>query len=79
MRETKCELVRRELDELMLEEEFSRATAEHLEACAGCREFQRQQTKLRQIVGGLGTVAAPPDFDFRLRARLANEAGPFQL
>ena len=26
------------------------------------------------MVGGLGTVAAPPDFDFRLRARLANDS-----
>jgi hypothetical protein len=32
------------------------------------------QTKLRQIVGSLGTVSAPADFDFRLRARLANES-----
>jgi hypothetical protein len=27
------------------------------------------------VVGSLGTVAAPPDFDFRLRARLANDSG----
>jgi hypothetical protein len=33
-----------------------------------------QQTKLRKIVGSLGTVEAPADFDFRLRARLANDA-----
>ena len=74
MRETKCELVRRELDELMLDEESSQAAAEHLESCAGCREFQRQQTKLRQMVGSLGTVNAPADFDFRLRARLAADS-----
>jgi hypothetical protein len=45
-----------------------------LETCADCREFHRQQTKLRQIVGSLGTVNAPADFDFRLRARLAADA-----
>ena len=71
MKDTRCELVRRELEELMLNDEFSANAAEHLQACADCREFQRQQTKLRQIVGSLGTVSAPADFDFRLRARLA--------
>jgi hypothetical protein len=75
MRKNDCEVIRRELDELMLDEASSPAAAEHLRECAACREFHQKQTKLRQIVGGLGTVAAPPDFDFRLRARLANEAG----
>ena len=75
MRKNKCELIRRELDELMLHEAYSSTAVEHLRECAECREFQDKQTKLRQIVGSLGTVSAPPDFDFRLRARLANEAG----
>ncbi|HET9525488.1 MAG TPA: hypothetical protein VFO99_04940 [Pyrinomonadaceae bacterium] len=74
MKQKRCELVRRELEELMLNEEFSAAAAEHLQTCSNCREFQRQQTKLRRIVGSLGTVNAPADFDFRLRARLAADA-----
>ena len=74
MNDTRCELVRRELEEALLNEEFSTAAAEHLRGCADCREFERQQTKLRQIVGSLGTVSAPADFDFRLRARLASES-----
>jgi len=74
MRKNNCELIRRELDELMLDEACSSSMADHLRNCAGCREFQEKQTKLRRIVGSLGTVAAPPDFDFRLRARLANES-----
>ena len=74
MKDTRCELVRRELEELTLNEEFSAGAAEHLQTCADCREFQRQQTKLRQIVGSLGTVSAPADFDFRLRARLAADS-----
>lgn len=74
MKQKRCELVRRELEELMLNEEFSAAAAEHLQTCSDCREFQRQQTKLRRIVGSLGTVSAPADFDFRLRARLAADA-----
>ena len=74
MKDTRCELVRRELEELPLNDEFSATAAEHLQACNDCREFQRQQTKLRQIVGSLGTVSAPADFDFRLRARLAADS-----
>ena len=74
MKDKRCELVRRELEELMLDEEFSTAAHEHLQACADCREFQRQQSKLRQMVGSLGTVNAPADFDFRLRARLAADS-----
>jgi hypothetical protein len=71
MRKNNCEVIRQELDELMPGEACSTAATEHLRECVSCREFDEQQTKLRQIVGSLGTVEAPPDFDFRLRARLA--------
>jgi hypothetical protein len=74
MRKNNCEVIRRELDELMLDEKCSSAVVEHLRECAACSEFHQKQTKLREIVGSLGTVAAPPDFDFRLRARLASES-----
>jgi len=74
MRKNNCEVIRQELDELTLGETISAAAAEHLRECAECREFNEKQTRLRQIVGGQGTVSAPPDFDFRLRARLANGA-----
>ena len=74
MRKNICEPVRRELDELMLDETCSTTALDHLRECGACREFHEKQTKLRQIVGSLGTVAAPADFDFRLRARLANES-----
>lgn len=81
MKDKRCEPVRRELEELMLNEDFSAVTAKHLQTCSDCRDFQRQQTKLRQIVGSLGMVNAPADFDFRLRARLAadSEAPSFRF
>ena len=75
MRKNNCEVVRRELDELMPGDASSTAASEHLRDCASCREFHEQQTKLRQIVGSLGTIEAPADFDFRLRARLAQSNG----
>ena len=74
MRKNNCELIRRELDELMLDETCSTTAVEHLRECGECHEFYEKQTKLREIVGSLGTVTAPADFDFRLRARLANES-----
>lgn len=74
MKEKRCESVRRELEELSLNEDVGVAAAGHLQTCSDCREFQRQQLKLRQIVGSLGTVNAPADFDFRLRARLAADS-----
>ena len=72
MRKNNCGVVRQELDELMLDEACSSSAAAHLRECGECREFHQQQTRLRQIVGSLGTVSAPADFDFRLRARLAS-------
>jgi len=74
MTKINCEVIRRELDELMLDDACSDAAVAHLRECSACREFHAQQTNLRQIVGSLGTVAAPADFDFRLRARLANDS-----
>lgn len=74
MRDKQCNVIRRELEALALNEEFSVTAAGHIRGCADCREFQRQQMKLRQIIGSLGTVNAPADFDFRLRARLAAES-----
>jgi hypothetical protein len=80
MRKNDCEIVRRELDELTLGESCGAAALAHLQDCSECLEFNEKQTRLRQMVGSLGTVAAPADFDFRLRARLANESsGAFHL
>jgi hypothetical protein len=79
MKKNNCGVVRQELDELMLDQECSASAAAHLRECNECREFQQQQTRLRQIIGGLGTVAAPADFDFRLRARLANSSSASYL
>ena len=74
MTETSCREIRINLEHLLLDDDLSPATAAHLQSCADCREFHLRQTKLRQIVGSLGTVNAPADFDFRLRARLAADA-----
>jgi hypothetical protein len=73
MKHTICDQVRFEIDEKDLTAALSTSAMEHLRHCSECQEFQNKETKLRQIVGSLEPVNAPPDFDFRLRARLAND------
>jgi hypothetical protein len=48
----------------------ARAVA-HAEVCVSCGETLRGREALRGLVRGLGRVEAPPDFEFRLRARMA--------
>jgi hypothetical protein len=72
MSKTTCSTIRRQLDELMLGDPQSPDVSQHLRECNACRDFHEKQTKLRQIVGSLGTVSAPSDFDFRLRSKLAS-------
>ncbi len=72
MKNINCKAVRRELDESLPFENFSAALRDHLQGCADCRDLHQRQMRLQQIVGSLETVAAPGDFDFRLRARLAD-------
>ena len=79
MMKTNCKTIRRELDEMNLGEESSPSVMLHLQQCEECQEFHQSRTKLRQLVASLETVAAPADFDFRLRARLAGEkAGSYR-
>jgi len=73
MRKTNCDEIRRQLDEAKLNDACSASVMLHLKQCAECQEFHQSRTKLRRLMGSLEPVGAPPDFDFRLRARLANE------
>lgn len=68
-----CRDIHREIEEAGQADSLSLVANDHLKHCAACETFYREQFKLRQIVSSLGTVAAPGDFDFRLRARLAGE------
>jgi hypothetical protein len=66
-----CTAFRQEFEALEIGEPPSAAAQAHLNSCPACRSFQSERLSLRQLVGSLGTVNAPPDFDFRLRARIA--------
>lgn len=78
-----CRNIRREIEEADCTEAASATVSGHLAECSRCEAFYAEQSKLRQIVSDLGTVSAPNDFEFRLRARLANEkrgaTQPFRL
>lgn len=67
-----CKTYRLEIDEVRdVDAQLPAATEAHLRVCQSCRTFATERQTLRAIVGDLEKVAAPPDFDFRLRARLA--------
>src|SRR5882724_3625273 len=84
MRNMNCRNVRHEIEEAASRDLLSSEVNHHLSNCVACKTLFREQTRLQELVASLGTVEAPGDFDFRLRARLAGEkrgaeAQPFAL
>jgi len=73
MRVAICKTVCREIEEAESGQRLSTSVTEHLGGCPECQSFYDERIKLRQLVASLEAVAAPPDFDFRVRSRLANE------
>ncbi|MDQ3817429.1 MAG: hypothetical protein M3362_07030 [Acidobacteriota bacterium] len=66
-----CKACQIEIEELEIEEGLSGLARAHIDACAACRAFHDERQSLRRLVGSLEPVSAPPDFEFRLRSRLA--------
>src|SRR3712207_5392358 len=66
-----CKTYRREIEEAAGRAPLGREAEAHLAACGACRDFLRERAALVGLVGGLGRVAAPDDFEIRLRARMA--------
>ena len=73
MKSMNCRSVRREIEEANPGDLFHPDANLHIENCLECETFADEHLKLQKIVSSLGTVAAPDDFEFRLRARLAAE------
>jgi hypothetical protein len=71
MNKIDCRTVRHEIEEAASGTLFSAPAREHLGNCASCATFSNEQQKLKNMVASLGTIEAPSDFDFKLRARLA--------
>jgi hypothetical protein len=66
-----CKVFRTEIEEASDGGALGRGAASHAEGCASCGATLREREALRRLVGGLGRVEAPHDFEFRLRARMA--------
>ena len=71
MRTMNCQKVRRAIEATDRGELLTKAAAEHIRECAACEKLNDEHVTLRNITANLGTIEAPADFDFRLRARLA--------
>lgn len=74
-----CQACRIEIEESETSESLSAEARVHTGTCSSCRRLREEHLALRRLVGSLDRVAAPPDFDLRLRARLAagiNEEQP---
>jgi hypothetical protein len=68
-----CKTICREIEEADQGDNVTASVMEHLAGCRQCQRFYDERRKLRQLVASLETVAAPPDFDLRVRSRIANE------
>jgi hypothetical protein len=67
---------RREIVEAADGDALGRGARAHADACRACAEELRGGESLRALVRGLGKVEAPADFEYRLRARMANAGTP---
>jgi hypothetical protein len=66
-----CLECRTEIETAARADDLTARVAAHLDVCDACRQFHTERRRLRALVGELEPVAAPPDFEFRLRARIA--------
>jgi hypothetical protein len=67
-----CKNVCREIEEANYGDALTASTMAHLAGCGNCHRFYDERRKLRQLVASLEPVAAPADFDMRVRSRLAS-------
>ena len=72
MKYMNCRDVRRDIDRAGSNDYLSPAAHAHLETCQSCATLSRQQSNLHSILSSLPHVETPNDFDFRVRARIAD-------
>jgi len=65
-----CKTYREEIEELAGVGRLGLEARAHVNACEACRHLEQERASLRRLVRSLETVAAPADFEFRLRARM---------
>jgi hypothetical protein len=73
----KCKQIREAIDAASRHNSYSGHVASHLSGCPDCHRYSDEASSLLRLLGAQPRVEAPPDFEFRLRARIANaQAAP---
>ncbi|MDX2041204.1 MAG: hypothetical protein SF097_08140 [Acidobacteriota bacterium] len=76
-----CKDVKASVDTASRQNPIEREAHAHLAGCPDCRSYSDQSSALLALLSAQPRVAAPADFDFRLRARIARKqaepASPF--
>ncbi|HEX2491338.1 MAG TPA: hypothetical protein VHR27_18145 [Blastocatellia bacterium] len=65
----KCKQIREEIDAAS-RHDMCGDVRSHLDACPDCRRYSDETASLIRLLGAQPRVEAPPDFEFRLRARM---------
>ncbi|HEV2666500.1 MAG TPA: hypothetical protein VG324_16395, partial [Blastocatellia bacterium] len=65
-----CKQIREAIDTASRRNPYSGAVASHLNDCPDCHRYSDETASLLGLLGAQPRVEAPPDFEFRLRARL---------
>lgn len=67
----RCKQIKMIIDESDRPEALAYEASQHIASCADCSQFADERAKLKELLRSAGRVSAPPDFDFKLKARLA--------
>lgn len=70
MKTMNCQTCRDEIEEARLRQRLTDEARAHLSACAPCRIFEDERHALKELLADVEQVNAPPDFEWKLRARL---------
>lgn len=65
-----CKAYREEIEEVELDGALGGGAQAHVGACQACADFYHGRAALRRMIGEIGRVSAPADFEFRLRGRM---------
>src|SRR5262245_59044846 len=72
-----CKQIREAIDAASLHNSYSGHVASHLSGCPDCHRYLDEASSLLRLLSAQPRVEAPPDFEFRLRARIAGaQAAP---
>lgn len=66
-----CQHIRTAIETASRYEPMGETAQRHLRSCDGCREYADEMSSFLSLLKSTPRVTAPADFDFRLRARIA--------